>query len=747
MKRAELLAPAGDMDCLKAAVCAGADAIYLGGSQYGARAYASNFSTEELIEAISYAHLFDVKIYLTVNTLVKEKEFDGLYDFICPLYEHGLDGVIVQDFGVIYFLSKSFPQLELHASTQMSIMNSDSARLLKQYGVTRIVPARELSLDEIKQIQTESGLDVEVFIHGAMCYGYSGQCLFSSFLGGRSGNRGRCAGPCRLPYDTKWKKDYYPLSLKDLCTIDILDELLDAGISSFKIEGRMKNPYYVAGVTAVYRKYMDLYYMHRSKSDNWKYKVDEIDRNRLKTLYVRTDLEKGYFHTQNDKKLVTLKKPCYATGSAEEIAWVEENFLKKERKYSVQMEAYFTIGEKAVLNLTDLAGNTVSVTSTSPVCKAQNKAVTRQDIVKQLSKLGATHFMTDTVNVYQDSDIFIPLKELNEMRRRAIARLEKLLLSPKYRVVPDEQNSNKSCATAILPCNTSKGENIYRSIGISTREQLDYLMNHFEELSLTFSCVELHWNLFTEYSVGEYLSIIKRLKELGVKKVRLLLPSVFRGKEKSFMCKSLSDELLKEFDGYYCGSLDALGFIQALYRKRGIISANKEFIADYNLYAYNHVAAQCLMEWGVTGFVSSYELNCREEQDLIYALSLPESCFETLVYGHVPFMYSAGCLKKTNNACDGMSEWLYLTDRYGKKLSVANYCKVCENVIYNAVPVSLHTEAALLKKHPCKLMFTSESKEEMMNILLFWKELLQKGETESQPEYDFTKGHFRKGIE
>lgn len=250
MKKVELLAPAGSFQALKGAVSAGADAIYLGGQQYGARAYADNFSKEEICQGIHLAHVFGRKIYLTVNTLVKEKELDLLYDFLLPFYESGLDGVIVQDLGVLRLIRDSFPELSLHASTQMSLTGYRGADFLQKEGVSRIVPARELSLEEIKRIKEYTGIEIESFIHGAMCYCYSGQCLFSSILGGRSGNRGRCAQPCRLPYRTEeGRGECYPLSMKDMCTLEILPELIEAGIDSFKIEGRMKRPEYAAGVT------------------------------------------------------------------------------------------------------------------------------------------------------------------------------------------------------------------------------------------------------------------------------------------------------------------------------------------------------------------------------------------------------------------------------------------------------------------------------------------------------------------
>lgn len=245
-RRVELLAPAGNPEGFYGAIHAGADAVYLGGERFGARAYADNFTAEEIIACIRYAHIWGRRVYLTVNTLVKETEFEELFPYLQPLYKAGLDGVIVQDIGVFCFIRDHFPGLELHVSTQMTLTGTYGAELLKEMGAVRIVPARELSLSEIRELKTATGLQVETFIHGAMCYCYSGQCLFSSILGGRSGNRGRCAQPCRLPFQVehegKTSAVCYPLSLKDMCTIEHIPELLDAGIDSFKIEGRMKKP-------------------------------------------------------------------------------------------------------------------------------------------------------------------------------------------------------------------------------------------------------------------------------------------------------------------------------------------------------------------------------------------------------------------------------------------------------------------------------------------------------------------------
>ena len=264
-KTIELLAPAGSAETARAAILAGADAVYIGGTRFGARAYADNPMQDELLDLLDYFHLREKKLYLTINTLLKEQEItQELYTYLAPLYAAGLDAVIVQDPGVMQFVLREFPDMAVHASTQMTITGPSGARMLEKCGVTRVVTARELSLDEISAIRKATHLEIESFVHGALCYCYSGRCLFSSMLGGRSGNRGRCAQPCRLPYEV-WQdgkklsrpEESYVLSPKDMCTIALLPEILAAGVTSLKIEGRMKKPEYTAGVVSVYRKYLD----------------------------------------------------------------------------------------------------------------------------------------------------------------------------------------------------------------------------------------------------------------------------------------------------------------------------------------------------------------------------------------------------------------------------------------------------------------------------------------------------------
>ena len=271
MKReVEILAPAGSWECLEAAVCAGADAIYIGGSRFGARAHADNLNEERMLEAIDYVHLHGRKLYMTVNTLLKEQELGELVDYLRPYYEQGLDAVIVQDIGAMRLIREAFPDLPLHVSTQATVTQTLSAQLFQRMGAERIVPARELSLEEIKNMKNATGLEIECFVHGALCYCYSGQCLMSSMIGGRSGNRGRCAQPCRLPYTLVDKNNnnvlkdagQYLLSPRDMNTLELIPEFIEAGVVSLKLEGRMKKPEYVAVVVDAYRQKIDSYYSH-----------------------------------------------------------------------------------------------------------------------------------------------------------------------------------------------------------------------------------------------------------------------------------------------------------------------------------------------------------------------------------------------------------------------------------------------------------------------------------------------------
>ena len=338
----EILAPAGSIESLYAAVNAGADAVYTGGSKFGARAYADNFDNIELLKAIDYIHLHDRKIYLTVNTLLKNDEIkNDLYNYFLPIYENGLDAVLVQDMGVLKFIRENFPDVEIHASTQMAVTSRYAAQYLKSLGATRVVPARELTLMDLKDIHDNVDIEIESFIHGAMCYCYSGMCLFSSMIGGRSGNRGRCAGPCRQPYEVyknntrlNNKSNMYALSLRDMNTLDILPEIIESGVYSLKIEGRMKSPEYVAGTVSIYRKYLDLY--NEFGKDN--YSIEESDRKNLAGLYSRSGSTSGYYKNYNSKTMVSYNKPAYNSTDNGFVEKINREYTDSIKK--INLDAY-----------------------------------------------------------------------------------------------------------------------------------------------------------------------------------------------------------------------------------------------------------------------------------------------------------------------------------------------------------------------------------------------------------------------
>lgn len=754
MGKVELLAPAGDMTCFRAAVNAGADAVYLGGEAYGARAYASNFTKDELCGAIRYAHLFGVKVYLTVNTLVKERELDGLCGFIAPFYEAGLDGVIVQDFGVLKLLKENFPGLPLHGSTQMCVTGKYGAKLLKNYGVCRVVPARELSLEEIREIKSETGMEIETFIHGAMCYSYSGQCLFSSFLGGRSGNRGRCAGPCRLPYSAFGKKEVYPLSLKDLCALPVLEELMDAGIDSFKIEGRMKNAYYVAGVTSVYRKYIDLY--EAAKAGGAKYRVDEADLEILRKLYVRTELETGYYHRHNGPELVTLQKPGYLSADEKEFAWIRERFLETNRKIELECELKVRAGEALRLSVWDRSGRIVEKSGQFPIERALNRPTTTEDLKKQLSKTGNTPFLFQRISVIMDEDVFIPVKEINELRRQALEEMKLLMTAVTGRAdTVRPERMPQGAAQADGP----GGKTTQTRIAVTTAEQFQTVLSFAKEKETAgvmpetdIAGIEIHFRLLEhleELSCAAFGT--DAAKNAAAVPLYLCLPRTFRKRAADYCDRFLTDERLRRFSGFYCGNPDALEYMVQRLAKAGIAGGEKEIFTDYSFYTCNTEALSFLSQlqsmgkqYRISGFVGSYELNRHEWEDLVkgcHRRGLDHLKKEYLVYGHIPFMQTAGCVKKTFGRCDGQNTVTYLKDRMGKTLPVMNFCRICENTVYNGVPLSLYRERAQIVCDYERICFTIEdaaSTEAVLGSFLL-------GEPYSLDE--FTKGHFKKGIE
>ena len=440
--RAELLAPAGSFDSMRAAIAAGADAVYMGGSRFGARAYADNPDEQGFLEAVDYAHLHGCKLYMTVNTLMKEDEMKELYGYLAPCYERGLDAVIVQDLGALRAIRRWFPDLAVHASTQMTVTGSAAARMLEQQGVSRVVPARELSLAEIQKIHKTTGLEIECFVHGALCYCYSGQCLMSSLIGGRSGNRGRCAQPCRLPYEVYEKGrrlgepgDEYPLSPKDMCTVELLPEILRAGVTSLKIEGRMKKPEYTAGVVSIYRKYLDLY-----EQNPGRYKVLPEDLKKLYDIYNRDGFNQSYYKVRNGRDMMALKNEKQTVGSRRGRR-NEQLFYEIQRDYLDTMpkepvSGYLTLCGTMPAALTVYAGEACVTVEKEGIQKAQKQPLTEERVRSQMEKTGNTPFYFEHLDIIMDEDIFFPMQFLSELRREALDRLEQELVLPFRRRAP-----------------------------------------------------------------------------------------------------------------------------------------------------------------------------------------------------------------------------------------------------------------------------------------------------------------------
>ncbi len=414
----ELLAPAGSAGSLAAAIRYGADAVYMGGTRFGARAYAENPDEDGLLSAIDFCHLYGKKLYLTVNTLLKEKELNrDLESYLRPYYERGVDAVLVQDLGVLSFLKRTFPDLPLHISTQMTVASSWGAALAKKLGAVRLVLPRELSLPEIARIHQEADIEVETFVHGALCYCYSGQCLMSSMIGGRSGNRGRCAQPCRLPYNGK-----HLLNCKDLCTLDLLPAIRAAGVFSLKIEGRMKSPLYTGGVVEVYRKYLDR--ILAGEEEN--YRVEEADRDWLLDLFDRGGFTDGYYRRHNGKDMIyTGEKPKVRQVNEIRRKALEEELASEAPALAISGHCRILPGEPIRLTVSD--GRASACVTGMLADSAQSRPVAAEKIEERLRRTGQTPFVFDELRV-ETKDAFVPMGAVNELRRQALEALEKEIL-------------------------------------------------------------------------------------------------------------------------------------------------------------------------------------------------------------------------------------------------------------------------------------------------------------------------------
>ena len=699
----ELLAPAGSLEILKGVIESGADAVYVGGSMFGARAYANNFTEEELLEAIDFAHLRGVKVYLTVNTLIKNSEFSKLYDYLLPYYKRGLDAVIVQDLGVVKAIHEYFPSMEIHTSTQMTVTGADGVRFLSQFGVTRVVMAREVSLAEMKRIHEETGMELEAFVHGALCYSYSGQCLFSSILGGRSGNRGRCAQPCRLPYTVEGKKDEYILSLKDMCGIKALDKLHDAGVYSLKIEGRMKQLEYACGVVKYYRSYID------SKKP-----VSDADYDRIKALGNRCGFTDRYYFDHNGSDMVTYVKPNFVSNAAEPSP--------EKRKLSIEGELVLREGEPG--SLTVKRGDVTYKASIEPVSAALKAPLDKKAAIDRINKTGDTDFEFSHIKAQIGENVFVPNGALNKLRRDAISGLCDKLLKKYYR--NDARYADMSRLTA-LPEHVVKSDaahdeaiNDYTTIcSCMTRAQLDTLIGYecFDVFYLDFDMYDRK-TLIQQFT-DDVQSLTKRKK-----KVYLMLPTIFRADSSDYFV-SIAKELDKvSFEGFVVKNYEELYLTENLF-------TGKKVILDHNMYTFNDVSKSAFFEHGVSGDTVPLELNSRE---IMHRNNIGS---QMIVYGYYPLMTTANCVHKNTKGCDKKQKLIYLKDRYNKSFAVCNNCKECYNTIYNSLPTMLTKNISKLKEagiRSFRYSFTIETPKQIKAVM-------------DDKVAEYTNGHYKRGVE
>ncbi|MDE6530713.1 MAG: U32 family peptidase [Lachnospiraceae bacterium] len=742
-RKAELLSPAGDIDGAAGAINAGADAIYLGTEEFSARAYAKNLTIEETIEMIHYAHLYHRKLYLTMNTLLKTVEFSKALSILDRLYLAGLDAVIVQDLGLLSCLHQYFPELEIHVSTQLSILSAAGMKWLKEYHVTRVVPGRELSLTELREMK-KTGLELECFIHGAMCYAYSGRCLMSSLAGGRSGNRGRCAGPCRKQYHQPGQKDAYLLSMKDMCSIDQIKALMDAGIDSFKIEGRMKAAEYTAGVTSVYRKVIDRI------ENGEKYVVTKDDRTVLEELYIRSEIQEGYYFRHNSKDMISLSDPAYAGCSDALKEDIHRRYLEERRRYPIQGEITVCQGRPMKMTL-QLDGHEESVEGAVAV-RAEKRAISDADIQKQICKTGNTLYEISKLKIVNDGTSFAAVSQLKDLRRSAIEKLEQAVFSSDRQSVLQHEG---------LILNKLQVENRYINkqqyseqnpailIGVKTKEQLKTVLRYSYADGVIIDLM-----MFTD-TVAE---LLRRISE-NRKKWYLRLPEIIRQKDIGKIREQLEAALAFTDDmppeGIYCSGIDALriaGEFLGRYGENSLhgnqeIRGGQSIVADQGIYIMNESAENAVLKHAAS-YTAPLELNRKE---LSHAIR--KDARELIVYGYLPMMYSANCIVNTTDGCDRTKGTTRIIDQEGREFPVLMNHDYCYNTIYNCVPLSLHQEVSQLyqarEAAAFRMEFTIEDAGETDRILGFFQNVFSKGTpegTEKDTWKGYTKGHFNRGV-
>ena len=686
LKKPELLSPAGNFESLKAAILAGCDAVYLGGKLFGARAFSNNFSDDELVEAINYAHLYGVKVYVTVNTLIYEHEVDRFMNYIDFLYKNNADALIIQDIGMMDLIRKTYPLLELHSSTQMHIHNLEGVKLVQKLGLKRAVLARESSIDLIKEIKQNTNIELEVFIHGALCISYSGQCLFSSLIGNRSGNRGSCAGSCRQKYNLlidnkKVNDEQYLLSTKDLCSLENIGELIESGVDSLKIEGRMKSPSYVYLVTKLYREAIDSYL------ENKKVKINLEELNDLKKIFNRQytkgflfdekdivnsyrpnhlgieigkviksqnnyidilltddlnlndgirfiDDDIGFIVTslfKNKKRVEHAKKgdivSIYYKDKISNTKVVKttdyllnkkiEDILKNKKKINITgiLEAY--LDKPLKLKITD--GNNEVIVTGDIIEKSITSPISHERIIEQINKTGNTIYQFKELKIKGDTNIFIPIKELNDLRNKATNLLnEKRLYQYKY---------IKEKYTIELP-NFEKEENY--NILISNINQYNKIKNN------SYKYIYMEQDLFNQIEDDRKVLKLSRVLEHHLNYNQKLLV----GELGSLIYKDiLADFSFNVTNSYAVALLHSLNVKQVCLSYELTDSQIKNLIDAYHNRYHKHPNLELVIYGNLEAMVSKYNINQKYAVDSSILLDRFNNKYPVIIKNNLMYIY------------------------------------------------------------------------------------------------------------
>ncbi|PSM59765.1 peptidase [Clostridium diolis] len=786
MNKIELLAPAGSMESLIAAINNGADAIYLGGNKFSARAYASNFDNETMMKAVDYAHSYNVKVYVTINTILKQSELKEALKYAGYLYEIGVDAIIIQDLGLVKLIRDVYPDFELHASTQMTIHNAEGALYFREKGMQRIVLSRELTVDEIKYISKDLGIETEIFVHGALCVCYSGQCLMSSMIGGRSGNRGRCAQPCRMQYTLKGEnfgeRKAYLLSPKDTCFIDDMDAVIKSGTSSLKVEGRMKKPEYVAGVTRNYRKAIDKVLV------NTKFDLQR-GRQELAQLFNREGFAKAYLYKNVGKDMMSYNYPkntgVYigqvsnsgevkleaSVSLGDGIRFNDDGFtlskilnnnneVKEAFKgetvklfptggYKKGYKLYKMSDKKLYDELNDdlkpykrkinLTGE-IEFKVNAPLCikakynkkeyrvygemveEATNKPLTRERVEEALRKSGEIPYKFDKIIFDFFDDGFIRISSINNLRRELFEKILKEEISS-YR--------RKRTEGTIKEYNAKCQENLGYIYSCITKDQLKALLEDDKAQNIALDI------FFSRQKHALNKNDLKNLYETSKdKNIYLKVPSIIKQEFNSIV------KIIDELKPYIKGIITSNAGIIKIYKDKLFI------IGDYKLNIFNKEAAEFYAQDVDIPFLS-LELNRKEIKELMKHTNCNMGIN---IYGKTELMISEYCPmgstfgnKSSKKECSGvcMKDNFKLIDRMNESFTVLGD-NSCRSYILNSISTNLIDEMEELKSFNIsnfRVDFKDESYDEVKDVL---NQITRKAKNENNK---YTKGHYKRGVE